>query len=163
MDLQAISNFLTGKLETYGPIEPQTAPVEPARNERRKMLGQGFAVLWSGAVLAVLLGIIGGSIYNFNPELGNFIQEMAGLGGLVMMIGVGVMIYSRFLPHTGEGRKQPKAKPLPQAKSLPQTPLPLGSEPERRMPVSSITENTTNLLDRDEPGAHAQKPARQRE
>jgi hypothetical protein len=157
IDLQAISNFLTGRLETYAPVDAQTASIEPARNERRKMLGQGFAVFWGGAVLAVLFGIIGGSMSSFDHELGNFIQDLSGLGALVMMIGVGFMIYSRFLPHTGESRKPPQAKPLPQ------TPPPLSFEPERRTPVSSVTENTTNLLDRDDPRTRAQKPARQRE
>ena len=125
-------------------------------------LGQGFAVFWAGAVLAVLLGIVGGSLWNSTvmwavlyktcPRLARCHDDRRRLYD-----------YSRFLPKTSESRTPPQAKIVPQAKSLPQTPLPLGFEPERPCLFHPAQKTRRTCSTGDEPGTRPQKRARQTE
>ncbi|MFY9611814.1 MAG: hypothetical protein WAU45_24775 [Blastocatellia bacterium] len=138
MDLQLVAKTITGD------IQPDDVTDQLARSPRRKMMRIGFATLWGGLMLAILLVIAGGAVEGLNQTLGILINNLAPLGALVMMIGVGVMIYSRFLPKAPSlalPSHDRAVLPNPQQMTLP---------PERpRQPVSSVTEGTTKLFEEE--------------
>ncbi|HSF24661.1 MAG TPA: hypothetical protein VLE20_10565 [Blastocatellia bacterium] len=138
MDLRMVVRTLTGD------IQPDDVSAQLEKNPRRKMMRIGFATLWGGLMLAILLAITSEAVHDLNATLGNLISNLAPLGALVMMIGVGVMIYSRFLPKTASlalPSQDRAVLPNPQQMALP---------PERsRQPVSSVTEGTTKLFEEE--------------
>lgn len=136
MDLQLIARAMTGD------IQPEDVGAQLANSPRRKTMRVGFATLWGGLMLAILLAIAGEAVWDLNRILGNVLIDMAPLGALVMMLGVGVMIYSRFLPKTpalARPAHDPGVLPNPQQVTLP----PDGF----RQPVSSVTDSTTKLFE----------------
>lgn len=136
MDLQLAARTITGE------IQPNDVSDQLARGPRRTTMRIGFATLWGGLMLAILLAIAGEAIEGLNPTLGTLINNLAPLGALVMLIGVGVMIYSRFLPKTPSPARPSHDRALLQNSQ--QMTLP----PERlRQPVSSVTESTTKLFE----------------
>jgi hypothetical protein len=125
-----------------GDIQPDDVGAQLAQSPRRKTMRVGFATLWGGLMLAILLAIVGEAVWGLNQVLGSLIGNLAPLGALVMMLGVGVMIYSRFLPKTPAlSRPQPDRGVLPN----PQQVILLPDSP--RQPVSSVTESTTKLFE----------------
>lgn len=136
MDLQLIARAMTGD------IQPDDVGGELAKSPRRKVMRVGFATLWGGLMLAILLAIAGEALGGLNQLLGNLFFDLVPLGALVMMLGVGVMIYSRFLPKTPAlSRPQHDRGVLPN----PQQVILLPDSP--RQPVSSVTESTTKLFE----------------
>lgn len=138
MDLQPVAQLLTGQL-----------PAQPLQNARGKAARYGFLTFLGGVLLAALLGTTGGAFMHLDPQLGLFISSLAGLGGLVVVVGLGLMVYSLFLPKAPAQTQPPQPQALPQAQPYAQLP------PERfRQPVPSVIENTTELLDtpEEEPG-----------
>jgi predicted lipid-binding transport protein (Tim44 family) len=136
MDMQLVSQLLTGQL-------PVMAPTQTAESPRRRMARYGFLTSISGILLAALLGVLGGAFSNLDGDLGAFVASLAGIGGLVFMAGLFMMLYSLFLPKAATPYQPPQQ--LPQAQPFMQMP------PERfRAPASSVTENTTELLDTPE-------------
>jgi hypothetical protein len=136
MDLQLIARAMTGD------IQPDDVGGELAKSPRRKAMRVGFATLWGGLMLALLLVISGEAVWNLNRTLGTLLNELSPLGALVMMLGVGVMIYSRFLPGT-PGLSHP-SRDRGRLPNPPQVMLPPDSI---RQPVSSVTESTTKLFE----------------
>ncbi len=152
MSLEIISQALTGQLQTL----PTDTAMEsaPAQSERRKMMRWGFGVFWLGILLAALLGILGGAISTLASQAGEFIASLAGLGGLIVLVGIGMMIYSRFLPNA-PGLKTPAPLPQPRQTELPPAQRGVDMRPESLSPpVLSVTENTTELLD---PSSHKER------
>lgn len=125
--------------------------------ERGRMRRWGFITFWGGIVLAALVAIIGEAIRNVNYPLGNFIQDIAGIGGLICVVGLGMMIYSLLLPKAPTSTQPPSVTVLPQANST--MPVSLDRRPDA---VSSITEYTTELLHNSEPSSPRQMPTHQR-
>lgn len=125
--------------------------------ERGRMQRWGFITFWGGIVLAALVAIIGEAIRNLNDPFGNFIQEIAGIGGLICVVGLGMMLYSLFLPKAPTPAQPPSVTVLPQANST--MPVSLEQRPDA---VSSITEYTTELLSNGEPSLPRQMPTHQR-
>lgn len=158
IDLITVSRVLTGELQI---VEPGTAPAEaapPWYNQRRGMARAGFIAFWGGIVLAALFGILGGAVENVDSSLGAFLASLAGLGGLVVLIGVGMMIYSLFLSKAPGYSRPPRQTRSPN--SQPQAQLPPESY---RQPVSSVTEPTTKLFDEADQRTPARDRARRNE
>jgi hypothetical protein len=98
-----------------------------------------------GLLLAMLLSILGGAFSNLDDSLGHFFASLSGLGGMVFTVSIGFMIYSLFLPKT------PAIKHASQQDAIPTTQPNLQMPPpEFRHRVSSVTENTTELLDQED-------------
>lgn len=113
------------------------------RDERSRFLRLGFILLWGGILLASLIGIVGAGVESFSARAGEMIETFAGIGGLVMLAGVGTMIYSRLIkaadnvplvqfPRTGRSATNSLPPPQPSVRE--------------RYP-SSITEHTTYNLE----------------
>lgn len=153
MDLITVSRVLTGEFQV---VEPGTAPAEAAPhwyNQRRGMAKAGFITFWGGIVLAALFGIVGDAVENVDNSLGALLANLAGLGALVVLIGIGMMFYSLFLSKAPAYSRPPQQPRLPNPR--PQAQLP----PEGyRQPISSVTEPTTKLFDEADP----RTPARDR-
>jgi hypothetical protein len=139
MNLDLISQVMSGQL----PVMP---PAPKGRlfdlSDRSKTTRLGFLSLWGGIVLAAFIGILGGALSNLDGDLGGFVASLAGIGGLVFMIGLGLLIYSRFLPKA-EKTFQPQQNWLPPQQQY----IDMQQDFERR-PARSVTENTTELFDR---------------
>jgi hypothetical protein len=158
MDLITISRVLTGELQVVEPGSSTGETSLPWHSQRRGMVKAGFITFWGGIVLAALFGIIGGAVENVNNSLGLFLGNLAGLGGLVVLIGIGMMVYSLFLPKAPAYAKPPRQTRLPD--SQPQAQLPPESY---RQPVSSVTDSTTKLFEDAEHKAAARDRARRNE
>ncbi|HEX8090335.1 MAG TPA: hypothetical protein VF762_15860, partial [Blastocatellia bacterium] len=89
---------------------------------------------------AALFGILGGAVENVDNSLGAFLASLAGLGGLVVLIGIGVMVYSLFLSKSPAYSRPPRQTRLP-------NPQPQIPQEGYRQPISSVTEPTTKLFD----------------
>ncbi|HSE98056.1 MAG TPA: hypothetical protein VLD57_07265 [Blastocatellia bacterium] len=142
MNLDLISQVMSGQLPV---IPPSTSAPKGSLfdlNDRSKTTRLGFLTLWGGIVLAALIGIIGGALSNIAGDVGGFVASLAGIGGLVFMIGIGLLIYSRFLPKP-EKTIQPQQNWLP-----PQQPYIDMQQDFEQRPAGSVTENTTELFDK---------------
>jgi hypothetical protein len=146
-----------GALPLYQPIGPREM------SARRKGVRQGAALFLAGAVLVPVLGVING--FTHGPNLLDILVPLAAiiffLGGLMRMLFAAlfeegaprhpIVTTSYAPPHISQlGPHAPAA--LPPVQNNPATGW--GSRPntsEIRQP-SSVTENTTRLLDKDDPG-----------
>jgi len=113
----------------------------------------GFILFWSGVMLGAFLGILGDAMRSLSWRLGTFIEHLAGLGGLVLLAGLGFMIYSRFFAPS-------KSVEPPQPRAIPPAPSSIyhsGRQPdpafESRQPAPSVTEHTTHTLDHQSPAS----------
>jgi hypothetical protein len=140
-----ISQMLTGQFSVAEPDKTLVEMVEGTQSRRDKMKRSGFIIMWVGMVVAALLGVVGGAMTNINWAIGNFIASLAGIGGIILLVGVGLMIYSRFLPKVSVQR------PSPQPTALPPVEPPVNLPPERRPEqMPSVTEHTTVRLEAPE-------------
>jgi hypothetical protein len=143
MDLITITRVLTGQLQV---VEPGSGTSETRalswHDHRRGTAKAGFIAFWGGILLAATFGIVGAAFENIDVSVASFIQNLAGLGGLVVTVGIGMLIYSLFLPKAPPFARRPLESPLPN--SQPQAQFPAESY---RQPVSSVTESTTRLFD----------------
>ena len=106
-------------------------------------------------MVGALFGILGDAMTSISWRLGHFIENLAGLGGLVILAGLGFMIYSRFFPPArGVEPGRPRA--------IPPAPTPMynaGRQPDPAFehrpspPSPSVTEHTTHTLDQQTPGS----------
>ena len=135
LSLEVISQALTGQIMT-------SQSGQPEKYDRQKAFRLGLITSFGGILLAALLGVTGGALENLDSNLGAFVATLAGLGGLVLLAGIFIMIYSRFLP-----KPSPRFQPYQQqVLPPPQHNVEMQSDFDRR-PASSVTENTTELLD----------------
>lgn len=147
MDLQLIARAMTAD------IQPDDVGGELAKSPRRKVMRVGFATLWGGLMLALLLVISGEAVWGLNRTLGTLLSDLSPLGALVMMLGVGVMIYSRFLPRTPVPSQASRDRGL-----LPNPPQVMLPPESIRQPVSSVTESTTKLFEEKPPAIPRDAP-----
>ena len=124
-----------------------------SQDERHKYMRFGFILFWSGVMLGAFLGILGDAMRSLSWRLGTFIEHLAGLGGLVLLAGLGFMIYSRFFAPS-------KSVEPPQPRAIPPAPSSIyhsGRQPdpafESRQPAPSVTEHTTHTLDHQSPAS----------
>jgi hypothetical protein len=156
--LQLISQVVTGRPPDAQREKILVEAAERFQSQRFKMRRWGFITLWGGMVVAAFLGIVGGAITGIAPMLGAVIASLAGLGGLILIIGVGIMIYSLFLPRALDDRQPSRSAALPQAAAT--VPLPPQRRPES---APSVTEHTTELLETSDPETPGRNATRQRE
>lgn len=141
MDIRAVAQAFKGNPANLSTVQNMFS-LQGAESPRKKVRRIGFITMGGGLLLASMLAIIGGAFSTLGGNLGNFVASLSGLGGLVFMLGIGIMIYSCFLPktssisHTSPYDAIPPAEPNVQ---IPPAPF--------RQSVSSVTENTTDLLD----------------
>ena len=145
LSLQMISQMLTGQFPATESDRALVEIVERIQSHRDKMKRWGFIMMWGGMVVAALFGVIGGAMTSINWALGNFIASLAGIGGVILLVGIGLMIYTRFLPKAPAYRQPPQPTALPRAE--PTSQLPPERHPE---PVPSVTEHTTVRLETPE-------------
>jgi hypothetical protein len=127
------------------------------QDERRKYMRFGFILLWSGIMLGALFGILGDAMTSLSWRLGHFIENLSGLGGLVLLAGLGFMIYSRlFAP--GKSVEPPQPRAIPPA---PNSIYHSGRQPdpafENHQPAPSVTEHTTHTLDQQTQGSRPRR------
>ena len=122
------------------------------QDERGKYTRRGFILFWSGIMVGALFGILGDAMTSISWRLGHFIENLAGLGGLVILAGLGFMIYSRFFPPSS-GVEPARPRAIPPA---PSSMYNSGRQPEpafeSRPRAPSVTEHTTHTLDQQRPG-----------
>jgi len=136
MDLNLIVRAMTGSLPIF---EPTQLPTE---SPRRKMVKMGFITFGGGILLAALLAIFSEVVSQMSHGFSNVLQNLTPIGGLVVLLGFGMMIYSLFLP------KAQVARPFVMPEALPQPPPRVQLPQENyRQPISSVTESTTRLFD----------------
>jgi hypothetical protein len=146
-----------GALPFYQPSGPREM------SSRRKGVRQGAALFLAGAVLVPMLGII--NSFSHGPNLLDILVPLAAviffLGGLMRMLFAALfeegapkhhIVTTSYAPPSISqlGTQSPAA--LPPAQNTPATAWrsrPITSQ--IRQPAS-VTENTTRLLDKDEPG-----------
>ncbi len=145
-----------GVLPFYEPAGPQEM------SPRRKGVRQGGILLLVGAVLVPVLGLI--SSFTVGPNLLDILVPLAAilffLGGLVRMLFAAIFEEGASKPQYRSFARPPVAippnAPIHAASLPPATATPPGgwrprpSTAEIRHP-SSVTENTTRLLDKDDP------------
>lgn len=154
MDLNIISQAITGQLQLTG-NQPK-----PQESQRRQTAKWGFITFWGGIMLAALLAIMGDALMPVSTRLGRFVENLTALGGLVVMFGIGMMLYSLFLPKAqGKKSEQPIANPQAQP---PQPRAQISAEPYRQ-PVGSVTESTTRLFEQSDSRTAARDASSQRE
>ncbi len=146
LNLESVSRVLTGR-ELVADVEDSPAESDErhtaGRDRRRRMLRWGFLLLWIGCMVAALTWV-GDAIHNYDPEAGNFLEDFAaGTGGLLIVGGIGLMIYSLFLPRSSMGPRVIESSPL-----LREKPAQMISSELSGQSSFSVTEPTTNLLER---------------
>lgn len=146
MDIVTISRLLAGELQVVEPGSVTTGTTLPWYSQRRGMAKAGFIAFWGGILLAATFGILGSAFENVDAPVGELLSNLAGLGGLVILFGIGMMIYSLFLSKA-PGYPQP-ARQTRFPNSQPYAQLPPESYPHTG---SSITESTTKLFDEADP------------
>jgi hypothetical protein len=110
VNLHAVSELLTGQPRESSNTGTTGSGEKPRK--RRKVLGLGFILTWAGLVLGCLLAALGDSVSSVNKPVGDLIANLGAIGAIIMMAGIGVMIYSRFLPKTPVLADRPKPKAL---------------------------------------------------
>lgn len=135
--------------------EPRPEATGPSQvrvldSDRRRIFRWGFIAFWGGIVLAALMGIVGDAVGEVVPRLGGMIENLAGLGGLVLLIGIGIMIYSRLVPKTQQSPPLflPTANPVNPVNAVNALNA-IGESPisTQTPPLASVTEHTTYKLD----------------
>jgi hypothetical protein len=145
-----------GALPMYQPAGPREM------SARRKGVRQGAALFLAGTVMVPVLGVL--NSFTHGPSLLDILVPLAAiiffLGGLIRMLFAAlfeegaprpqhiVPAYAPFPAQVGTGA--PAALPPAQHRPEPAW-RPRSNTSEVRQP-SSVTENTTRLLDKDEPG-----------
>ena len=157
-DLITVSRVLTGQLQVVEPGSGAGQSALPWYSHRRGAAKAGFIAFWGGILLAAMFGIIGSALENIDQSVGSLVASLAGLGGLVVLFGIGLMIYSLFLSKAPAYPQSPLQTRLPN--SQPQAQLPPESY---RQPVSSVTESTTRLFDEAEQRTKPRDGARRTE
>jgi hypothetical protein len=118
--------------------------VERFQSQRQKLLRWGFLVLWCG-LLVLAIGQAGD--WMDHPErdtalIWTLLHNFGNFAPIVFVIGIGLMIYSLFLPKATAPLKPGKRKIMPESKQ------PLGLQPQPGPEtILSVTENTTELLE----------------
>lgn len=152
MDLNPVSQLVTGQpanaTTTPNLLYPDMSTDSPSKKVRRL----GILAMIGGVLLAMVLSILGGALTNLDDGVGSFVASLSGLGGMVFTIGIGVFIYSRFLSKTPVASNPTPTEAIPPAQpNLQMPPAQFGQR------VSSVTENTTELLDPDEERARVRR------
>ena len=147
-----------GALPFYEPSGPREM------SARRKGVRQGAALFLAGAVLVPVLGIING--FTHGPNLLDILVPLAAviffLGGLMRMLFAAIfeegapkphrIVTTSYAPFPVSQLNAHAPVALPPAQNNPATGWrPRPNTSEIRQP-SSVTENTTRLLDKDDPG-----------
>jgi hypothetical protein len=123
------------------PDQAATEFLKKLRDRREMLFRRGFVVFWSTFVIGSLL-VIDVGLEAYHPIFnGALIVLLAGLSGLCLFTGLGMMGYAGFLPKTPT--LDQLAQPLlPRAE--PTTKLPPANYPEQ---IPSITDRTTRSLE----------------
>jgi len=139
------------------PQTPDTCEEMPDERQRYKRLG--FIMFWGGILLSALIGIVGDAMGTLSWRLGHFIQHLSGLGGLVLLAGLGFMIYSRFFAPVKGPRSSQQAAIPPAPGSLYQSSGQAAPsfESSQARPSPSVTEHTTYTLDQQRPGSPSRR------
>lgn len=151
-NLQIISQALSGQLSASISSD-LVRLVQDMRSRRRKIRRWGFIVFWGGTIVAAFFGVVGGAVESISPPVGDAIASLSGLGGIIVLIGIGMMIYSAFLP------KAPDSLPLPHSSALSSSESPISiSTPSSPESVPSVTEHTTMKLESRQPETAPRPP-----
>jgi hypothetical protein len=140
--MELVSQVLSGQVPSEPAVHPAAKESLLDLSDRKKTTRLGFLTFWGGIVVAAAIGILGGALSNLDGDLGGFVASLAGFGGLICVIGIGLLIYSRFLP-----KDQPVILPQQQSWLPPAQPYVNMQPGFERRPASSVTENTTELFD----------------
>jgi hypothetical protein len=157
-NLHTVVQAFAGQRALVEPDANLVQMLEKFRSRRETMARRGFITMWVGIVVAALFGVTSGILANLEPSLAGLVGSQAGIGGVVLLVGIGLLIYSRFLPEV------PAVGPLPQPTALPQAEPFMALPPDRRpVSASSVIEHTTELLEDPAAQPAARTTARQRE
>lgn len=139
MNLLPVSQMLVTGQQQGG--ESVALQKEKPALPRNKTFRWGFGIMWAGLLLILMMGIGGDALRHLNRNLGSFIEDLAGIGVIPLLGGVGIMIYSRFLERS-------PAPPHAPVGSLPPERHVVTFDPVARAePAPSVTEGTTYSLD----------------
>ena len=137
MDLAPISKVLTGRsTEQSGPLK------EITNYSKLPMFRWGFLGLWIGLLLTIALGVGGDLLARVSKPVGGLLNEMTGLAVVVLLAGVGLMIYSCLYPaRAASTADRSVALNSVPTNALDEPPIAVSS------PQQSIAEHTTFRLD----------------
>ena len=134
------ADFLTALLALTGKTSA-CEEIESSKNQEPKLNRRGFIIIWAGIFLAACLLTVGGILAVLDKPVSDLVASSAGYGGLIALIGVGMMIYSRLFPATAAKSVSSELKIAKRANTTGK--LMSDPHPEQMM---SVTENTTDLL-----------------
>jgi hypothetical protein len=109
----------------------------------RGLRSRGFFLLWLGIIFIVVIGVAGEFIASLDHSLGQFLDKVAELGCLPLIVGACLMAYSRLLQKNGA-----RGDAHPGQKSIKPTSPSILEKPAVTSPVGlpSVTEHTTYRL-----------------
>ena len=158
--LHTVSQLLAGQHAPDAVDQTLIETVERYQSQRQKLLRWGFLVLWGG-LLVLAIGKV--ADWNDHPEFGTapiwtVLHSLGDFAPIVFVIGIGLMIYSLFLPKVTAPLKSHQPKMMPEPKQT------LSFEPQRQPESAvSVTEHTTELLEASEAKVSVRDTAPQRE
>jgi hypothetical protein len=127
-DLQIVLQALNGQLR---PLQPE----DEIKERKKKLIKKGGLITWIGFMIAFTFAVIGAAANNINYNLGTFFMLLSAIGHPIVLTGAVMMGYARFFLKVPSERNITTA--LPESPSIASLPIPL----------ASITENTTELLE----------------
>jgi len=152
MDLNPVSQLVTGQTASAPTTKNLIFPDLLTESPRKKIRRLGVIGILGGMLLGMLLSILGGAFSNLDNNLGSFVGSLSNLGALVTTIGIGLLIYSRFLPKAQSTSNSQQYNAV--ASTDPQLQMPPAQFGQK---VSSVTENTTELLEPEEDHARVRR------
>lgn len=127
-DLQIVLQALNGQLR---PLQPE----DQIEEQKKKLFRKGGLITWWGFMLTFTLVVVSVAMGSLGSDLQSFFILLSPIGTPVLVLGVAMMIYARFLLKAPRERKT--TIPLPESS----TPASLPG------PVASVVESTTELLE----------------
>ena len=158
--LHTVAQLLAGEHAPGAVDQTLIETIERYQSQRQKLLRWGFLVLWGG-LLVLAIGKV--ADWNDHPEFGtapiwSVLHSLGNFAPIVFVIGIGLMIYSLFLPKLTAPLKPNQPKMMTESKH------PLSFEPQRQPEsILSVTEHTTELFEASEAKAPARDTTPQRE
>lgn len=147
------SNQQTALSTGENPSAALSEAISRFNSRRERMKRMGFVAMWIGILEAATMGVASGVLATVGGAGSEIAGSAAGFGGVFILMGLGMMWFSCFLPRVSLGDEQHRSKRLRsrhrRSRHLRSGNLAL-ELPGGRIDQTSITENTTRHLEATE-------------